>query len=159
VSSSPGGARRVAAAIVLLLCVPWAVACGGPDAGSPATPTIAGGDDGGASGEQGDESGRRPMRVLAVGFDFEPDVLEVRPGETVRLTFVNTDATEHDIAFDLPEDEGGPQALAGPVASGERSGLTFRAPRTPGRYPFICRVADHEARGMRGTLLVTGEPD
>ena len=41
--------------------------------------------------------------------------------------------------------------LAGP---GETVDVTFAAPKTPGRYPFICTFAGHYQSGMKGTLIV-----
>ena len=34
--------------------------------------------------------------------------------------------------------------------------LDLSALRTPGRYQLVCTVADHEERGMKATLTVSG---
>lgn len=41
--------------------------------------------------------------------------------------------------------------LLGPRKSGE---VTFKAPTTPGEYPFLCTFPAHYQVGMRGTLTV-----
>jgi azurin len=42
-------------------------------------------------------------------------------------------------------------AFAGP---GETVEVVFKAPATPGKYPFVCTFAGHAMSGMRGTLIV-----
>lgn len=41
--------------------------------------------------------------------------------------------------------------LLGP---GEQDTVTFAAPGTPGRYPFLCTFPGHSQVGMRGVLIV-----
>jgi azurin len=40
------------------------------------------------------------------------------------------------------------------VGAGETSEVTFKAPMTPGSYPYICSFPGHYAMGMKGTLVV-----
>ena len=42
-------------------------------------------------------------------------------------------------------------AFAGP---GQTVEVSFTAPSTPGRYPFVCTFAGHYQAGMKGTLIV-----
>lgn len=42
-------------------------------------------------------------------------------------------------------------AMAGP---GQTVEVSFTAPSTPGRYPFVCTFAGHYQAGMKGTLIV-----
>jgi azurin len=40
------------------------------------------------------------------------------------------------------------------AAAGETVTTTFRAPATPGAYPFVCSFPGHFNGGMKGTLIV-----
>ena len=57
-------------------------------------------------------------------------------------------------AHDLRVQRIGARHIAGTpvVQPGRRAELTVKL--APGRYSFWCSVADHRARGMRGTLIV-----
>ncbi len=124
-------------------------ACSGGSHGGEA-PGPKGADEGPAASTPRSNS----FRVVAAGFSFEPNRIEAVAGSQITVTLVNAGATEHNITFELPEDEGGWQTLTLPVVPGERGVLSFRAPSRPGRYQYSCRVADHTERGMVGTLEV-----
>ena len=44
--------------------------------------------------------------------------------------------------------------LAGP---GETVQVTFRAPKVPGKYEFICTFPGHYLAGMKGVLVVAAK--
>jgi plastocyanin len=73
---------------------------------------------------------------------FSPATLTVAPGATVKVT--NTDQVTHTLtasngAFNT-----------GNIAAGQSG--TFTAPKTPGRYSYICSIHQY----MSGTIVVSG---
>lgn len=99
---------------------------------------------------------------------FEPDALEMSPGQQVELTFRNAGSVQHSFAllkadselehvlsetdeehlheelyFDIHEQDGGESVTE-----------TFTAPSEPGEYMFACLVPGHAEAGMVGTLTV-----
>ena len=78
--------------------------------------------------------------ITATNFDFGAPIT-VSPGTIV--TFVNNDETRHNVTSD---DDG--KAFASPTVV--KATTTFRAPTTPGSYPFHCTY--HTV--MHGTLIV-----
>lgn len=45
-------------------------------------------------------------------------------------------------------------ASIGLLGPGQQGDVTFKAPATPGDYPFLCTFPAHCAAGMRGDLIV-----
>lgn len=119
------------------------------------------------------------LRVqAAAGLRFVPRELRVTAGSPVRLVFENPDLMTHNLvvvaagsadeigalADRLAADPQGmakgylpvsPKVLhATPLVSPQgRAELNFTAPKTPGRYPFLCTFPGHW-RLMRGDLIV-----
>jgi plastocyanin len=78
-------------------------------------------------------------------FAFQPSELVVSPGEMVAVH--NDDSAAHTVTAAAPH--------AGIFDTGDispGSTATFRAPDSPGSYPFICTI--HQF--MHGTLIVRG---
>jgi plastocyanin len=78
--------------------------------------------------------------ITTANLSFSPDTLTVAPGATV--TVVNNDQILHNVAslsgkFKTPTLQPGASS-------------TFRAPTTPGRYPYTCTIHPF----MRATLVV-----
>ncbi len=102
--------------------------------------------------QAGDEPEARTIRIVARGLKFEPAEIRVRPGESVKILLVNESQGQHSIRLDLPE--GRTAGLNQAVQPGQERSLSLTAPRQAGRYTFICPVADHAEKGMKGTLIV-----
>lgn len=82
--------------------------------------------------------------MTAGNFFFAPDTITAAPGEQVTVSF---DAVEdfHTFVIDA----------IGLKAQLQQGGtVTFTAPSTPGSYPFYCDIANHQALGMEGMLIV-----
>lgn len=79
-------------------------------------------------------------------FKFVPNVMRVKVGDTVRVTFKNVQGT-HD--FTLDEFEVQTETLA----TGESETVEFVADRA-GTFEYYCSVMDHRAKGMVGSLIV-----
>jgi hypothetical protein len=73
------------------------------------------------------------------------------PAGPLRLQLRNIGEDDHDLRIVGPR--GGVRAETGKVRPGRVGEIRTRLSR--GRYTLICTVGDHEAHGMRATLLVT----
>jgi uncharacterized cupredoxin-like copper-binding protein len=115
-------------------------ACGGASASAPSTPVV---------GTPVSTTGG--VQELTVhGFDtmrFEPNVIMVRAGQPIELTFQNDGATDHDFA--LSEGVGQPVKIV--AKGGQTSTATFTLDQ-PGTYTFTCSQFGHTAAGMKGTI-------
>jgi plastocyanin len=90
------------------------------------------------------------VQVSAKEYSFVLSRLHVKTGTAV-VELVNFGQDPHDLRIQRI----GARHIAGlgVVAPGARRDLTLKL--APGRYSFWCSVADHRARGMRATLVVT----
>lgn len=87
-------------------------------------------------------------------FDYEGlNSLKVKKGDTVEFVMVN-DAPDEEHEFEVLLPDGNALGEIGPTAPGKtgRVVLTFDK---PGTYTYVCGVADHEEKGMKGTFTVT----
>ncbi|MDQ3756637.1 MAG: hypothetical protein M3394_02160 [Actinomycetota bacterium] len=93
---------------------------------------------------------------------FEPAIVHVQPGTTVRLVVRNVDPIDHELIVGDAEvqarHESGTEphhdAVPGEVsvpALATRS-TTYRVPGSGGDIPFGCHLPGHWAYGMRGAL-------
>jgi plastocyanin len=90
------------------------------------------------------------IQVVAREYSFGLSRVHVKAGTAV-VELANFGEDLHDLRVRRV----GARHVAGTavVAPGQRADLTVKL--APGRYSFWCSVADHRARGMRATLLVT----
>ncbi|MEZ4521343.1 MAG: copper-containing nitrite reductase [Thermomicrobiales bacterium] len=155
-----------------------------PSAGAILTACMGADDDGAGLAEDAlaaesddvaQSAGVEEITVTAFDLGFRPSEVSVEQGKTVRLTFVNDGAMEHDIAFPdmtcdgfkttheaemmserahnlLSESHDGktPYAAAG---AGDRMVIEF-TPDAAGQYEMLCLVPGHAEAGMRGTFTV-----
>ena len=93
-----------------------------------------------------DLPGRRTFEVTARKYVFEPDVIDVRRNDIVRLTL-----TSADIAHSFTVDA---YRIQKRIAPGGRITFEFRADEV-GRFPFYCSMrAEAGCADMRGELIV-----
>lgn len=94
-----------------------------------------------------------PLTVAADEYVFSPNRVTVRgapaTGVRQRIELDNRGELAHNIEV-LEGDRLIDKLRSFPA--GQRRDLTVRLPR--GDYRFVCTVADHEEKGMRGTLEV-----
>ncbi len=90
------------------------------------------------------------VQVVAREFSYSLSRVQLRSGTAV-VELVNMGQDAHDLRVQRV----GARHVSGTkvVSSGGRVELTLRL--APGRYRFWCAVADHRARGMQATLIVT----
>ncbi len=158
----------VAGALALLLA--------GCDAGAaPATPPIS----------PGTSAAPREVNLIARDYSFQPDTLDLAPGETVLLHVINGGLEVHEAVIgdaavqdawevaeaatagappgptpvvSVPPDVAGVRIV---VHSGERVDVTWTVPsRTPagGAWTVACHIPGHLARGMQIPIRWVGRP-
>ena len=91
-----------------------------------------------------------PIRVKASEYSFDPARIVVRGARgALRITLDNRGSLPHNIrVHDGHRDVGGLESFP----AGQERTTKVRLP--PGRYRFVCSVADPEELGMRGELEV-----
>jgi plastocyanin len=93
------------------------------------------------------ESGNvKSFTVKGQNFSFSPNVLKVKKGDTVKITFENSGGT-HDFVIDefnvrVPQIQGG-----------QSQNVEFVASKA-GTFEFYCSVGQHRKMGMKGNLIV-----
>jgi uncharacterized cupredoxin-like copper-binding protein len=98
---------------------------------------------------------------------FEPAVLKVKQGETIRLKFNNTGETDHEFVMDrhkgiqehkalmqkFPEMEhADPNSIR--LAAGEKGEIIWTFAKA-GEFGFACLIPGHYESGMKGEITVT----
>lgn len=105
-----------------------------------------------------------PVRTVTItmgDYQYMPETIRVRAGETVKLSFTNTDGiTPHN--FILKHKNYGLDVDLD-VGAGETRSVEI-TPTTPGRYTYYCDkqllfFKSHRERGMEGTLIVAPSAD
>lgn len=126
----PSPTRLLSLSAALFLTLLLAAGCGSSSkpAASSSSPRAAGGAD----------------VIVIKNFGYHPGTLTVAPGAMV--TVMNEDTATHTVTATAPH----PAAFdTGDVSPGGSE--TFKAPTTPGTYPYICTI--HQF--MHGTLVVS----
>jgi plastocyanin len=91
-------------------------------------------------------NGVKEFTITGKNFSFMPNLIKVKKGDRVRITFNNTEGF-HDFVID----EFG--AATKQAKSPDTEVLEFVADKT-GSFEFYCSVGSHRAMGMKGTLVV-----
>jgi uncharacterized cupredoxin-like copper-binding protein len=98
---------------------------------------------------------------------FQPEVVRVEPGATVRFVLRNTDPIDHEFILGDQEvqrrhEQGREREHHGEVpgevsvAAGGEAATTYTFPRGgPASLQFACHLPGHYAYGMRGVALVS----
>ena len=85
-------------------------------------------------------------------YAFLPNVVEVQPGERVRITLRNVGRLEHDFAPDQKATAFGLPHVH--LAPGQSASLDWTAPATPDELLVICSITGHRDLGMTARVLV-----
>lgn len=88
----------------------------------------------------------KEFSVTGSPFKMVPDSLTVKKGDTVKITFKNTQGI-HDFTLDEFD------VKTKQLQAGEEEVVQFVADKV-GTYEFYCSVGNHRAQGMEGTLTV-----
>ena len=91
------------------------------------------------------------IEITATDYEFTPSEFTVPPGAKVKVTLLNKGRKDHNIQFDMPDNQ--KLKLARDIKAGESMSLEFTAPG-PGTFTFICPVGMHSTIGMKGRMIV-----
>jgi plastocyanin len=91
--------------------------------------------------------GVKEFTVTGGNFEFTPATMEVKKGDTVRITFVNVEGF-HDFVIDEFD------VATKQIQGGAEEVVEFVADET-GSFEYYCSVGKHREMGMKGTLTVT----
>jgi len=137
---------RVLPLALVIAVAAIAAGCGGDDD-----------DDGGTTAATTQETtgggGGGAQTVGMTEFEFEPNDLSVRTGDT--LTADNTGSTVHNLTIEQGSNpEQASKELAGTpdVAAGDSADLEVDV--DPGEYSIVCTIGNHRELGMIGTIRV-----
>ncbi len=124
---------------------------------------------GDTSPSDGDGAAVREISVMMRDIAYEPTVIELARGESVRLRLENGGALSHDFSIDsMPMQgvemtggssagghggHGGGAAMHMALGAGQRGTLEFEATDV-GEYVFYCNEPGHRDAGMHGVLRV-----
>ncbi|MDH4112674.1 MAG: cupredoxin domain-containing protein [Actinomycetota bacterium] len=113
-----------------------------------------------------DEGGGASVREIRIEMHhsaFEPDHVEVEPGDTVRFVLVNTDPIDHefivgDTGVQLAHERGTEAHHRRKPGEMTVPALTTRStivavPEAPGSTLFACHLPGHFAYGMAGSIM------
>ncbi len=107
---------------------------------------------GGGSGAAGGGEAGAGTSTTIVGLDtmkFNLEVLTIKAGAPVKITFKNAGMLPHDLVT-----EGGRQnAKLVNIGAGKEQAGTFMAPK-PGTYAIICTQPGHKEAGRVGKIIV-----
>lgn len=90
------------------------------------------------------------IRIGASEYKFDPATVTEPSGSTT-FELVNSGTTEHE--FEIFQG-GNAIGKINAVAPGKTGNLTVTL--STGDYTYVCRLAAHDALGMKGTLAITG---
>jgi len=93
------------------------------------------------------ETSVREFTIIGGNFKFTPNAMNVKKGDTVKVTFINEEGT-HDFVLDEF------QVRTKQIAAGQEESVQFVADKV-GSFEFYCSVGKHRQMGMKGTLEVT----
>ncbi|MCE8012107.1 cupredoxin domain-containing protein [Billgrantia desiderata] len=146
--------------------------------GLTTTTAIAAGEHGGSHAEVSDADIDRTIRVEAGDMWFDPENLDIAPGETIKFEIVNTGNLEHEFVIGDAEaqeahrkmmqemgsaghgghgghgDHGdhGDDMPAVTIAPGETATLVWTAPQDVSNLEFACNLPGHYEAGMYGNF-------
>jgi len=105
----------------------------------------------GGAVQAGTKAADRDVELTAVDYSFQLDDPGIKAGETIRFVMKNEGHQPHDLQVFTPDNKVlGQIDQTDPGKTGKAT-LTFAV---PGTYRYICDVADHQARGMKGAFTV-----
>lgn len=88
----------------------------------------------------------KEFTVVGSPFKFEPAILKVKKGDTVKITFKNSAGT-HDFVIDELN------VKTKVLKAGTEEVVEFKADKA-GSFEYYCSVGNHRQMGMKGTLTV-----
>lgn len=99
-----------------------------------------------SGGVEEETSTTKTFIVIGANFSFVPNLIRVKKGDTVKITFKNSGGS-HDLVVE------GYNISTKVIGSGQSEDISFVANKA-GTFNYYCNVANHRAMGMQGTLVV-----
>ena len=98
----------------------------------------------------GAQASARTVEVTAREFRFEPDEIQAKPGETLKIVFKNGGQIAHNFTLE------GLNAATPTIQPGETATLTVTLPDDPKAFPieYFCSVPGHREAGMVGHIVL-----
>lgn len=96
--------------------------------------------------EDATETSVKSFTIAGSNFIFAPNVMKVKKGDTVKITF-NSTGGMHNLVIDEYD------VATKVIGSGKSEELTFVADKA-GTFEFYCSIGNHRAMGMTGQLVV-----
>jgi len=158
----PLHAGRLTTALAASTLMLLGVACGSTTATTPAQPV---------SAQKAPAVPHYPsaVTVRASEFAFSPTSIDLKAGQAVTLTIVNTGRVDHDMKSALPigglkytaadndlseqADNSAKNVFDVDFGTGHTATVTF-TPTTAGTFQFYCDESGHKAAGMVGTFVI-----
>lgn len=111
------------------------------------------------------EESNNSLKINANEYNFLPNNVNVKVGETVTLSIENTGKIEHDLEIigftpsnvqqnSNHHHENTANTIHLHAAPGEEQSISF-TPTEPGVYKFVCTIPGHKESGMIGTMEVS----
>ncbi len=88
----------------------------------------------------------KSFTVVGSNFSFTPNQLTVNKGDTVKITFKNSDGNHNWVLDEF-------NARTNVISGGQEQTIQFVADKT-GTFEYYCSVGTHRQMGMKGTLTV-----
>ena len=88
----------------------------------------------------------REFTITAKNFSLTPNTITVQKGDTVKITFVNSDGF-HDFKIDEFN------ISTNKISTDKQEIVTFVADKT-GSFEYYCSVGNHKSMGMKGILSI-----
>lgn len=105
----------------------------------------------GGSTSKASTAADRDVLVTAADFSLNGAPLTATVGERIAFTLQNHGGTDHE--FEVLDPGGSTLGEVGPTAPGT-TGTVILTFAKAGTYTFLCGLADHAGRGMKGTITV-----
>ena len=94
----------------------------------------------------------REVAITATDFTLNGAPLTARVGERIEFKLQNNGSTDHE--FEVLNAAGDNIGEVGPTAPGKTGEVIITFAKA-GTYSYLCGIADHAAKGMKGTLTVS----
>lgn len=107
---------------------------------------------GGSNATQPAAAYDREVAVIATNFGFAGTISTAKVGEKVEFKLKNNGQTTHE--FEVLDASGTNIGEVGPTAPGKDGEVVVTFTKA-GRYSFLCGIADHASRGMKGSITVS----
>ncbi|MCA1713276.1 MAG: cupredoxin domain-containing protein [Actinobacteria bacterium] len=106
-----------------------------------------------AAENEADAKYDREVEVTAKEYAFTGlEGFTAKVGEKIEFKLENKGSTEHE--FEVLGPDGKDVGEVGPTAPGKDGEVVLTLDK-PGTYTYLCGIADHESRGMKGTFTVS----